>query len=294
VPPAPQVKKRSRIAGLFVPRGQPGELVIVSHSNLFYWWPVWLLGFVMAGWSYYEGAVLASVPPGTEAARNRQVQVLEDGKLVTKERDVLVLPQGKSLREHKDAEGNVTVDQPHIVMAPGKDAGVIFVVVLLLVIAITNIPMRGLWSLLTILVLIMWAIIFAQLGLWDVIFSRSRQLSIHINLGGYLFISISLFIIWLIAFLFFDRQFYVIVTPGQLRVHLEIGGGEHCYDTVGMVFQKKRSDLFRHWVLGFGSGDLIIRPANSREHIDLPNVTFVTSRVRAIELRLKEREIVAG
>jgi hypothetical protein len=61
-----------------------------------------------------------------------------------------------------------------------------------------------------------------------------------------------------------------------------------------MVFQKKRSDLFRHWVLGFGSGDLIIRPANSREHIELPNVTFVARRVREIEARLKEKVIVAA
>jgi hypothetical protein len=45
-------------------------------------------------------------------------------------------------------------------------------------------------------------------------------------------------------------------------------------------------------VLGFGSGDLIIHPANTREHIDLPNVTFVGRRVRAIERLIKEKKIV--
>jgi hypothetical protein len=177
-------------------------------------------------------------------------------------------------------------------MARTKEHGVLFVAILLQVIAITNIPLRGLWSVLTMAVIFLWTIIFAQLGVWERLFAGGRLLAIHINLGGYLFIAISLFLIWLVSLLFFDRQIYVIVTPGQIRVHLEIGGGETAYDATGMVFQKKRSDMFRHWILGFGSGDLIIHPANTREHIDLPNVTFVGRRVRAIERRIKEKEIV--
>ena len=33
-----------------------------------------------------------------------------------------------------------------------------------------------------------------------------------------------------------------------------IGSGEVAYDTVGMAVAKRRSDLFRHWILGLGSG----------------------------------------
>jgi hypothetical protein len=58
-----------------------------------------------------------------------------------------------------------------------------------------------------------------------------------------------------VVVLFFDRQMYMIFAPGQLRVCQEIGSGEVAYDTLGMVVVKQRSGLFRHWLLGFGSGD---------------------------------------
>ena len=57
------------------------------------------------------------------------------------------------------------------------------------------------------------------------------------------------------VFALFDRQTFMIFTPGQVRVRQEIGGEETVYDTTGITFQKQRSDLFRHWILGLGSGD---------------------------------------
>jgi hypothetical protein len=289
--PVPKSRpRRSFFRSLFRAQGRPGELVIISHSNLFYWWPVWLVGFVLAAVTYVEDARLAVVPAGTVAARDRQVEVEPGGKL--ERRDVLIAPPNQALPAN--AEDPDEVGQPTIHIARSKEPGVLFTIVLVLVIAVTSIPLRGLWSLLTVLVLVLWVVIFAQMGLWQSIFSTTRHLAIHMNMGGYLFLSVTLLILWLIGLLFFDRQFYVTVTAGQVRVHLEIGGGETVYDTAGMVFQKKRSDIFRHWVLGFGSGDLIIRPATSREHIELPNVTFVARRVREIEARLKEKQIVAA
>ena len=173
--------------------------------------------------------------------------------------------------------------------------GGLFVVILLLVIIITNVPLRGLWSLITIIVIILGAIILAQWGVWDGIIRGGGQiLAVYINLGGYVFISTTLLILWLINFLFFDRQFYMIFTPGQVRVHLEIGGGETAYNTTGIVFQKQRSDIFRHYILGFGSGDLIIRPAGGKEHIDMHNVLNVGRRCGEIERALQERQVVSG
>jgi hypothetical protein len=52
------------------------------------------------------------------------------------------------------------------------------------------------------------------------------------------------------AILLFDRQLYIVFSPGQLRVHLEIGGGESAYDAVGMMVQKRRDDMLRHWRVG--------------------------------------------
>jgi hypothetical protein len=171
---------------------------------------------------------------------------------------------------------------------------VIFVVVLLVITYLTNVPMRGLWSLLVVILVILMSIIFAAAGIWDRIFSMLALLSIHINLGGYLTIGLALLVLWLVNFFFFDRQIYMIFKPGQVRLRLEMGGGETVYDTTGMVFHKQRSDLFRHWVLGFGSGDLVIRPAGGHQHIDLPNVLRVGRRVKEIEQMLKEKAVVSS
>jgi len=120
-------------------------------------------------------------------------------------------------------------------------------------------------------------------------------LHIHINVAGYFMFSMGLLVIWLVTFFFFDPQIYMIFSPGQLRVCQEIGGGLSAHDTMGMVIQKQRNDLFRHWILGFGSGDLIVNTSGaSAAHYDLPNVLFVGYKVKLIEEMLREKPVVQG
>src|SRR4051794_38468454 len=38
------------------------RIKIVSHSDLFYWWPVWAVGFLMAFLTYQGGNHMAIVP----------------------------------------------------------------------------------------------------------------------------------------------------------------------------------------------------------------------------------------
>jgi hypothetical protein len=285
------------MAYVFLPHAKPGEIVIVSHSGLFYWWPVWAVGFIMAGITSFSGSSMVVVPRHTRAVEAKSITVkVTDEKGDPDDRPVVgyVLPRDKELLTRKNVQGNQVPLQPDVQMSPSRNIGVLFIVVLLLVIFITNVPLRGLWSVFIIVIILMISIIFAQAGLWERLFNRTKQLAIHINLGGYLFTSIVLCIIWVINFWFFDRQFYMIFTPGQVRVHLEIGAGETVYDTGGMVFQKQRSDLFRHWILGFGSGDLIVRPSGGVAHIDLPNVLNVGRKVKLIEKKLAEKEVVAA
>src|SRR5688572_26237895 len=49
--PTPR-KKRGRFSAflgyVLFARGKEDEIVIISHSSLFYWWPVWFFGYVMA------------------------------------------------------------------------------------------------------------------------------------------------------------------------------------------------------------------------------------------------------
>jgi hypothetical protein len=114
-------------------------------------------------------------------------------------------------------------------------------------------------------------------------------------MAGYALISTVLFIIWLVTFTLFDQQLYMIFTPGQLKVRTEIGGGEKAFDTAGMTVEKQRSDLFRHWVLGLGSGDLIVNTSGANaHHFDLGNVLFVGRKVQQIEDMLREKAVVKG
>src|SRR5689334_4557177 len=57
------------------PAEDEAEIRIVSHSNLFYWWPVWAVGFLMGLMTLYDNHRMAVVPPTAEARREWGVQV---------------------------------------------------------------------------------------------------------------------------------------------------------------------------------------------------------------------------
>ena len=61
-------------------------------------------------------------------------------------------------------DDNAEADQPNIRVAGNRRLGAIYVLVLLLVIAMTNISVRGLWSVFVILLVLMLTIIFALSG----------------------------------------------------------------------------------------------------------------------------------
>jgi hypothetical protein len=265
------------------------KVVVYRHSHLFYWWPVWALGFLFAAITYFDNMHLAIVPANTTAEEN--IEVIVDGKKEV--RHVLILDKAqKEHRRQKDDKGNKEIVQPTIFITQYKTVGSVYVIVLLLVITITNVTVRGLWTVFVLVSVIMLTFIFAAAGWWEIIFHRLNQLSIYINMGGYLLISTVLFILWFVNFVFLDRQTYLIFTPGQVRVRTEIGGEETVYDSAGMVVQKQRSDMFRHWILGFGSGDLIIKPVGVAHPIEFPNVLFVGSKVAKIENMIKEKVIM--
>jgi hypothetical protein len=265
------------------------EIKIVSHSNVFYWWPVWVIGYLLALLTWADGYRMAIVPPDSEAHRD----VTYKGVV----REAVLAPEGKHLPpSEKDTTGDLPpADQPHLHMAHRTSYGVLYATVLLVVILITNVPLRGMWSFMLIMFVVMLSIIFAFAGLWVTILRTFSLLDIRINMGAYLFISTVLFIIWGVTFYFFDQQLYMLFTPGQLKVRLEIGGGEKAYDTAGMTIEKQRSDLFRHWILGLGSGDLIVNTSGAQvQHFDLPNVLFIGRKVQQIEDMLREKAVVRG
>jgi hypothetical protein len=248
---------------------------------LFYWWPVWAVGFLLTGLTWLDGHRLVVVPPDTQAVEN-----LDDG------REALVLPAGAHLPRDPNTG---KLREPTLRVANSAGYGVVFFVVLLIVIFVTNVPIRGLWSVIVILTAILGSIIMAQARWWDYILEALGHSLVYMNGFGYLALSVPLFLLWLVVVLFFDHRSYMIFSPGQLRVHQEVGSGEVAYDTHGMFVAKRRSDVFRHWLLGFGSGDLIVKTTGaSAQQFEMNNVLGVGKKLQLIQQMLQTREVVKG
>ena len=150
-----------------------------------------------------------------------------------------------------DQSGGVTVSNTN-------GPGVVFVAVLLAVAISSTVILRGMVSVVAIISLIAGAMAFAWFGWWGDILSFGG-LEIRINAAGYLSVGVPLFVVWSIVIRLYDRQHYVIFGRGQIRYVLEVGDGEVTMPAEGAIVEKKRSDAFRHWVLGLGAGDLVIR-----------------------------------
>ena len=219
---------------------QVRELRIYAHSTLVYWWPVWVIGFLMAGLSYWSG---------------EQYQVGADQEW----------------------------------FHPSTNLGVIFFLTLMLVIVITNISVKGLASALVLMGAALVTLLLAYFGLWDSIFGFFGHLKIHLNSGAYLWFSSLLLIVWTISTFGIDRTSYWSFKPGQVTHEFIFGAGSSSYDTNGMLLEKHREDLFRHWLLGFGSGDLQIRTSGAtRQQIEVSNVMFLGSKVARIQRLIAE------
>jgi hypothetical protein len=238
-PPPPQPTPHQQ-AVHFAEENMP-ELRIYSHSNLFYWWPVWTVGYLMG---------------------------------------ILTLVNGQ----------DVTFGGRTEIVATAGWMGVVFTVVLFLVILMTNVTMRGVASVVAILAVLFLVVLFAYLGWWDWIISQIPRLSVHMNMGFYFFFSTLVFLTWAVSVFAYDHLTYYVIRPGQIVSDQVIGGAQKSYDTHGMVFEKIRQDLFRHWVLGLGSGDLRIHTMGAkREELYIPNVAFVDWKVQAIQKMIATR-----
>jgi len=265
--PTPPATERPRI----------NEVKIYSHSSLFYWWPVWAVGFILGLLTWMQGNVMAVVPSGTKV--QKETVTVDNDRA---ERTVLVLPKESKFEETELHKLKTTTHRGY---------GVFFATVLLLVIVITNVPLRGMWSVMIIMLIVLLSIIFGLAGWWDRILSAITLLDIRINAGGYFFLALALLIIWLVTFLLFDRQIYIIFQPGSFKVCLEVGSGEKQYDTIGMTIEKERSDLFRHWILGLGSGDMVVRTSGAERHeFRLTNVLFIGRKLQLVEEMQRVRQ----
>jgi hypothetical protein len=219
----------------------PQQLFLISHSNLFYWWPIWVVGYTMAAMTFFGGT-----------------------------RAYVETPDHRVVAE--------------FLVYPGKDMGVLFTLIFFLVILITNVSLRGISSVVVILLAIITALSLAYFQLWDTVLDAFGKLAIYMNLGFYMFFASVVFIVWAFTFFIYDRMQFWRLRPGQLTHEFIVGNAESSHDTRGMLFEKHQADLFRHWILGFGSGDLTISTTGAKPvTINIQNVLFINSKLDVIQ-----------
>ena len=178
----------------------------------------------------------------------------------------------------------VQVGDISVSVSSSTNLGVIFALVILLAILITTTKMRGVTSLVVLLVIGFLVLLFAFLDWWPGILAWFGNQTVFMDLGFYLFFSTGLLLLWLLTVFVFDRLSFWRVRPGQVTHEYVLGAVENSYETDNMVFTKRQNDLFRHWILGLGSGDLEMQTMGGRGVVvTVSNVLFLNWKVSKIQ-----------
>src|SRR5262245_26853925 len=82
-PPAPPAQKHA-----------PNQVKIYSHSSLFYWWPVWAVGFILGLLTLTEKTRMVVVPADAEAKRHWKVET-EQAKTETRGGTTVLIKSAK-------------------------------------------------------------------------------------------------------------------------------------------------------------------------------------------------------
>ena len=263
--------------------GQSPLYKVVSHSSLFYWWPVWGMGFIIVAISFASGTRLAIVPEGS--------RVKAVGGSVPEEFELTVPSQATESLNHAAATTTGRQAFPYRI-ARFTSIHIIYAIVTLVVILASTVTLRGLWSIVNLMAILIAALLFELLGWWGTIIKDLGGLHLYVSTAAYFFTSLVLCLYWLAAVFVFDQRRFIVFSPGQLIVHREIGDQQSVYDTGGVNVVKRRNDLIRHRLLGFGAGDLVISTADGRHEFDLPNVLFADAKIREIAEAMKTRPVM--
>src|SRR5262245_42271955 len=94
---------------------------VISHSSLIYWWPVWLVGFILAGLTYAEDSRLIIVPESAKVTVNLKGQFMR-------------IEVGKNDDAWLAEAENAPKDPFPVRIAKSKNYGIAYVTVVLLVI----------------------------------------------------------------------------------------------------------------------------------------------------------------
>ena len=144
-----------------------------------------------------------------------------------------------------------------ILFHPSPWLGLSFIGLMLFVVVFTNVRARGVYSIVLLLL--------TGVAIWGVqkipgiqtAYGWVNLLRVHLNLAFYLTFSVLLMTIWFFVIFLVDRFTWWRFSPGQVIEEHRVGQATgHAFNTEGMIIQRLPDDLFRHRVLGFGTGRL--------------------------------------
>lgn len=177
----------------------------------------------------------------------------------------------------------IALDGKNILFYPGSWLGLSFLGVFLYVLVFSTTEARGIYSYMLAMVFAALAFAIPRIPGFETVAKMIPDLRVHMNLAFYLVVATSVLFIWLLMALFIDRFTYWKFEPGHLTERHVIGQAANTvYPTLGMVARGMPTDFFRHWILGFGSGDIRLMPQN-QQPLEIKNVLRAKKRLRDIE-----------
>jgi hypothetical protein len=182
-------------------------------------------------------------------------------------------------------------DKKEILFHPSPWLGISFIALMLFVVVFTNVRARGVYSFVLLLVAggLLWGAMYVP-GI-DMALGWVSLVRVHLNLAFYLAFSFLLLVIWLFVIVFVDRFTWWRFSPGQVIEEHRVGQATgHAYNTEGMIIRRLPDDLFRHRVMGFGTGDFVVKPANG-ESFEIHNVPGANKIQRTLEHMIATRSV---
>ncbi len=211
-------------------------LKVYTHSPIFYWWPIWLLGFLFFA--------LTAMGIGNES----------------------------------DPAG-------------AKVQGQTFVFVLVFVIFATTVKLRGANSVIMGLLLTIGAILLFMANLSAPLANFIGGLDIQMSRAFYLFLGITVFLMWALMIFAFDKVKYYEFSPGQMREKVYWGSGDRAESGANARCRYRKDDFLRHRILGFVvTGDIDITLGDG-EVWYLHNVIFAKQKANRINELIVTRPV---
>ncbi|MBR9836022.1 MAG: hypothetical protein GYB42_12750 [Alphaproteobacteria bacterium] len=175
--------------------------------------------------------------------------------------------------------------------AAARMQGQTFVFALVFVIFSTTVRLRGANSVIFGLLLAIGAILLAMGNLFTPLARFLGQLDITMSSTFYLFMFVTVFVMWAVMIFGFDRVRFYEVAPGQVHQRVVWGTGDRAESGASARCTYKKDDFLRHRMLGLGiTGDIELTLANN-EVWEMHNVLFAKTKSKRINELIVTRPI---